>query len=127
SLVEHALYAATKRNVVARHQSVVDDHALEREQHRLGQDRQVGANQFIEGLGECQDSVSDGRFFVGGKEHGVLLQFTKDVELAVNEVLPGPHDVKFVLRQVRRVLIDKRLEQVGVLQESITNLESGFR
>ena len=42
--------AGAERNVVAAHQAVVNDHALERQQDRLRQDRQIGADQFLERL-----------------------------------------------------------------------------
>ena len=51
---------------------------------------------------------------VGREEHRVLLQFTEDVELAVNEMPPGTNDVEFVVRQVGRVFIDKGLDQIEV-------------
>ena len=60
ALVQRAPDAGAEGNVVAAHQAVVDDHALERQQDRLRQDRQVGADQFLERLREGQDAVGDG-------------------------------------------------------------------
>src|SRR5205085_2294720 len=108
------------------HQTVVDDHAPKRQQHRLRQDRQVGADQFLEWLGQGQHAVSD-RLLIGREEDHVLLQLSKDVELAVNKMLPGAHDVEFITGQVGRVFIDKLLDQVGVAEERIPDLEAHLR
>ena len=40
---------------------------------------------------------------------------------------PGTHDGEFVVGQVGRVFIDKRLDQVGVVEEGVTDLEPDFR
>ena len=40
---------------------------------------------------------------------------------------PGTHDVEFVVRQVGRVFIDKRLDQISVIEEGVTDLEANFR
>jgi len=40
---------------------------------------------------------------------------------------PGTNDVDFVYWQVGRIFIDKRLDEAGVTEESVTDFEAEFR
>ena len=121
-LVQVAPNAGAERNVVTAHQAVVNDLVPERQQDRLRQDRQIRPDQVLERLRQRQNAVCDGGVR-GREEHRVLLQFTEDVEPAVNEVPPRTHDGEFVFRQMGRVFIDKGLDQVGVGEKGIADFE----
>src|SRR5262249_32174505 len=66
------------------------------------------------------------RFF-GREEHRVLLQIAEKVEFAGDQMPPGAHDGKLVIGQVERVLLDKGLDQVSVVEQGVTDLEPNFR
>ncbi|QDU19010.1 hypothetical protein ETAA1_09120 [Urbifossiella limnaea] len=118
--------AGAERDAVAGHQTVVHDPALEGQQDRLRQDRQVGADQVLERLRQGQDAVGDG-LPLGREEHRVLRQFPEDVELARHEMPPGADDGEVVLRQPGRVLGGEGLDQADVGEEGVTDLEPDFR
>lgn len=124
--VQGAPDAGTEGDAVTAQQAVVNNHALERQQDRLRQDRQVGTDQFLKGLRKRKNTVGDG-LLVGREKDHVLFQLPKNVEPTVNKMRPGAHDVEFLVGQVGWVFSDKLLDEVHVAQESIPDLGAQFR
>ena len=63
-LLEPPANPAAERDVVARKQAVVDDPSLERQEDRLAQKGESGADQILEGVREREDAIGDDRLLV---------------------------------------------------------------
>ena len=88
-LVETPLDAAAEGDVVPGDQTIVDDLAPERQENRLDQPRQIWTDDFLQRIGQAQNTVG----FVGGaaatEEDRVLCQIAENVELADDGMFPS--------------------------------------
>src|SRR5271157_5851319 len=122
-VVEFPADVAADDEVVARQQPVVDNPTLERQQDRLAQEREFLVDHLLERVAQRHDAVGESRLLCR-EEDRVLLQEPKDEELARHEIVPRPHDAKFVRVELVRVLLDEGVDEVEVLDQCVPDLES---
>src|SRR5208337_1204826 len=96
--VQIAANTAPERNRVRGNQTVVDDLSLERQKHNIRQDRQAGADDFLDWIGQTENSVGFIGFVGGTEEDRVLLQVAENVESANQGMFPTGGNLQFLWR-----------------------------